>query len=160
MNTATKTEHKPRNPWPYAIIAWFVIFITALVSWAVVATHNSMDLVRKDYYEEELRHQQQIDRVNRTAQVRKDITVTTDAMSLTFKLPSEHAAGKPTGEVQLYRPSDASLDKKLALAVNESGLQRIDASALKGGLWKLRVYWKIGEVEYYFDQPVVIAGKS
>ena len=62
MNTATKTEHKPRNPWPYAIIAWFVIFITAMTVWAVVATRNSMDLVRKDYYEEELRHQQQIER--------------------------------------------------------------------------------------------------
>ncbi len=159
MNTTTKTEHKPRNPWPYAIIAWFAIFITAMVSWAVVATHNSMDLVRKDYYEEELRHQQQIDRVNRTAQVRNDITVTTDATSLTFKLPTESSKALPTGEVQLYRPSDASLDQKLALAVNESGLQRIDVSAIKGGLWKLRVKWKQGGEEYYFDQSVVLIGK-
>ncbi|HEY1170554.1 MAG TPA: FixH family protein [Verrucomicrobiae bacterium] len=154
-----KTENVKRNPWPYAIIAWFVIFITAMTAWAVVATRNNMDLVRKDYYEEELRHQQQIDRVNRTAQLRQDITVTTDTTSLTFKLPTEHATGKPTGEVQLYRPSDASLDKKLTLAVNESGLQRIDASELKGGLWKLRVSWRLGEAEYYFDQSVVLVGK-
>lgn len=159
MNT-TKPETKPRNLWPYAIIAWFVIFISALATWAVVATHNSVDLVRQDYYEEELRFQQQIERVNRTAQMRKDITVTTDASSLTFKLPLDEAAAKPTGEIQLYRPSDASLDKKIALDVNDSGLQRIDASALKGGLWKVRVYWKVGQAEYYFDQSVVLVGKS
>ena len=159
MNTTTKTEHKPRNPWPYAIIAWFAIFITAMVSWAVVATQNSMDLVRKDYYEEELRHQQQIDRVSRTAHVRHDIMVTTDATSLTFKLPTESAKAQLKGEVQLYRPSDAKLDQKVALAVNESGLQRIDVSTLKGGLWKLRVSWKQGDAEYYFDQSVMLIGK-
>lgn len=155
-----KTENLKRNPWPYAIIGWFVIFITAMTAWAVVATRNSMDLVRKDYYEEELRFQTQLDRMNRTATMRKDITVTTDSSSLTFKLPMDHASAKPTGEVQLYRPSDARLDTKLPLQINESGLQRIDASALKGGLWKLRVHWKIGEAEYYFDQPVVLIGKS
>lgn len=160
MNTTTKTENKTRSLWPYAIIGWFVIFISAMVTWAVVATQNSMDLVRKDYYEEELRFQQQIERMKRTAKMRNDITVTTDATSVTFRLPVDASAGKPSGEVQLYRPSDASLDQKLALQVNESGMQRIDASALKSGLWKLRVYWKVGEAEYYFDQPVIIAGKS
>jgi len=154
-----KFENVRRNPWPYAIIIWFVIFTSAMLSWAVIATHNNMDLVRKDYYEEELRFQQQIERVKRTAQMRKDITVTTDATSLTFKLPLEKAGSKPTGEVQLYRPSDASLDTKTALQVNESGLQRIDASALKGGLWKLRVQWKVDGAEYYFDQSVVLVGK-
>jgi hypothetical protein len=153
-------EKLKRNPWPYAIIAWFIVFISALVAWAVVATHNNMDLVRKDYYEEELRFQQQIDRINRTAKLRQDIVVTSDATGLTFKLPIEGAVTKPTGEVQLYRPSDARMDKKLALAVNENGLQRIDASNLKGGLWKLRVNWKFGETEeYYFDRSVVLIGK-
>jgi len=156
----TKTESKSRNLWPYAIIGWFVIFITALATWAVVATRNNVDLVRQDYYEEELRFQQQIERVNRTAHLRHDITVMTDASSVTFKLPLDVTAAKPTGEIQLYRPSDASLDKKLALDVNESGMQRIDASELKGGLWKLRVHWKVGEAEYYFDQSVVLMGKS
>ncbi len=133
-----------------------------MVSWAVVATHNNMDLVRKDYYEEELRFQKQIERVNRTAQLRKDITVTSDAaaQSLMLRLPAEHNGAKPTGEIHLYRPSDASLDRTITLQVNESGLQRIDTSKLRNGLWKLRATWKVNNEEYYFDQSVVIGGKS
>lgn len=160
MNTI-ETKSKSRSLWPYAIIAWFAIFITAMVSWAVVATHNNMDLVRKDYYEEELRFQKQMDRVSRTAQLRNDISVTVDAgaQSLLFKLPADQANSQPTGQIHLYRPSDASLDQTIPLQVNESGMQRLDTSRLKGGLWKMRTTWKIGNDEFFYEKTLVIGSK-
>ena len=108
-----------------------------------------------------LRFQKQMERVSRTAQLRNDISVTTDAgaQSLLFKLPADQANSKPTGQIHLYRPSDASLDQTIPLQVNESGMQRLDTSKLKGGLWKLRTTWKIGNDEFYYEKTLVIGSK-
>ena len=41
------------NPWPWAIIGFFVVFVSCVFSFVIFATHQPMDLVRQDYYEEE-----------------------------------------------------------------------------------------------------------
>ena len=64
-----------RNYWPHAIIAWFVIFAAALGAWVTVAVRQKMDLVRADYYEEEVRYQGQVDRLNRTAALRSEVAI-------------------------------------------------------------------------------------
>src|SRR5947207_839195 len=64
------TMTKPRrNPWPIAIIAYFAVFISFIVTFIVWASHQRVDLVRADYYEAEIKFQQQIDRVERSRPV-------------------------------------------------------------------------------------------
>ncbi|MGZ8939585.1 MAG: FixH family protein, partial [Limisphaerales bacterium] len=56
-----------RNYWPHAIIAYFVIFITGVATWVTFAMRHNDQLVRTDYYEHEIKYQNQIDRLARTA---------------------------------------------------------------------------------------------
>ena len=39
-------------------------------------------------------------------------------------------------------------------------MQSLDASALKPGLWKIRVSWTVGQQDYFIDQKIVIPGKA
>jgi hypothetical protein len=159
MNAATA---KPsRNLWPYAIIAWFVIFAAAMAAWITVAVRQNMDLVRTDYYEEEVRFQRQLDRLNRTAGIRSEVAINYDApkREVTLRLPAAHLAALPNGEVHFYRPSNASLDFRVPLAVDAAGLQRIGTETLRGGLWKVRVQWSAAGQDYFFEQ-VLVADES
>ncbi|HVR36637.1 MAG TPA: FixH family protein [Methylomirabilota bacterium] len=151
---------RPRSLWPHAIIAWFVAFASALAAWVTVVFQQDMDLVRPDYYEEEIRFQRQLDQMNRTAAIRHDVSVLYDPAEdeVTVRLPAGHAAQHPVGSIQFYRPSNAALDFDVPLAVETTGVQNIDASALRSGHWRIRVRWTVAAREYFFEQQLVLVG--
>jgi hypothetical protein len=158
MNTSTpQPAPSARSPWPYAIIGWFALFGTAMAAWVVVAIRNDVQLVRPDYYEQEILHQRQIDRQARTLPVQSQIKVAYDAaqQTIAISLPIAHAA-QAQGKITFYRPADAKLDRELKLALNASGEQTVSAQPLQPGLWKVRVQWTVRGEEFYFDQTVVI----
>lgn len=152
----TPAPQPPRSFWPYAIMIWMALFAAGIFSFIVVAQRNHVDLVGPDYYDQEIKFQQQIDRVANTRAVQREVSIRYAAGEIDIALPAEHARRNLTGTVQLYRPSDASLDQNVPLAVGETGGQKIDAKTLRPGLWKVRVTWKVGAEEYYFAQSVVV----
>jgi hypothetical protein len=150
---------RPRSLWPHAITAWFVVFASALAAWVTVALQQDVDLVRPDYYEEEIQFQRQLDQLNRTAAVGHDVSVLYHPADdeVTLRLPAGHAAQHPVGSIQFYRPSDAALDFDVPLAVESTGVQNIDASAVRSGHWRIRVRWTVAAREYFFEQQLVLA---
>lgn len=152
-----KEASRGRNPWPIAIACYFVLFFAGLVTFIVYASRNHTDLVRPDYYEQEIRFQDQIERVQRTRAIEQPVTVSYDPAQkcITVQLPSAHAS-QAGGRIHLYRPSDARLDREITLATDASGMQRLDAADLRAGLWKVRVEWTVGGAEYFVDRPVVV----
>jgi hypothetical protein len=148
-----------RNLWPYAIIAYFTVFITGVVTWVVFAVHHEDQLVRPDYYEHEIRFQQHMDSVARTKALNAGVQIAYEPAGQTIKVALPGTDQKSDGTIQLYRPSDARLDRTIKLALDQHGTQTIDVAALSAGLWKVRLSWKAGETEYYIDQSVVLATK-
>ena len=146
------------NPWPYAIIGWFLLFGSAMAAWVVVAVRNDPELVRPDYYEQEIAYQKQIDRLNRTASVRGEVSVAYDYSrnQVTLQLPPTHLSTQLKGQIHFYRPSNAKLDFDLPLDLNPAGAQRVSTSKLQAGLWKVRVSWTSGGQEYFHDQSLVL----
>jgi hypothetical protein len=146
------------NPWPYAIIGWFLLFGSGMAAWVVVAVRNDPELVRADYYEQEIAYQKQIDRLNRTAAVRGEVSVFYESaqQQIALRLPAAHLGNKSIGTVRFYRPSNAKLDFELPLALDATGAQRIPTDKLQGGLWKVRVQWTSGGQEFFHDQSVVL----
>jgi nitrogen fixation protein FixH len=148
-----------RSPWPYAIIGFFVVFVTFVAVFITWAVRQEMDLVGSDYYEREIRHQDQIDRLKRTIEFKGEADARYDAGSsrIIVRLPAAHAAAAK-GAIQLYRPSDAKLDREVPLALDAKGVQWIGTGRLRDGLWKIRVRWAANGEEYFFERPLVISG--
>lgn len=145
------------NPWPTALIAYFVVFIGCIIAYTAWALRQRVDLVGADYYEREIRYQQQIDRLGRTREFARDVAATYDAAqsAITISLPPAHAA-PATGTIHLYRPADSRLDRELKLALDPQGRQRVDAGTLASGLWRARVQWTVNGQEYFFDRTLII----
>lgn len=146
------------NPWPTAIVVFFGVAFAGFASFIWFCSRHPADLVATDYYEQELRYQGQIDRIQNAQKDAADARVTYDApsRSLVISLPPT-AAGVPSrGVVQLYRPSAVKQDRQFALQTDPGGLQRIDAASLSPGLWRVRVSWTAGKQSYFIDRKVVI----
>jgi hypothetical protein len=150
----------PRNPWPMAIVVAFVLFLTGTAGLIALSVGNRMDLVTADYYEQEVRYQEQIDRAQQTRTVKVRVDYRADQGRIVLRLPPEHAARQPAGSIHLYRPSAAGLDRRMALGVGADGAQSVDTRSLTSGLWRIRITWNVEGKDYYFDQSVIVRSNT
>jgi len=155
------TKKSSFNPWPVSIIVFFALAICGVVTFTVYCTRHHVDLVAADYYEQEVRYQDQMDRANRATSLQAPAKVDYNKTTrlITVSLPADHLQQSLKGWIQLYRPSAASLDQKLPLTVDAAGKQMIDGKILSDGLWHVRVSWNLNGADYYFDQKLVIGQK-
>lgn len=157
-NQNIKRNGKGRNLWPTAIIAYFVVFIAFVIGFSIFATRQKMDLVAHDYYDQEIKFQQQVDRVNKTQPVKAEVVIEYEAAQGVIRLSPPPSQRSCLGFVHLYRPSDETLDKKVTLQLASDGFQRIPTTSLEPGLWKVRVQWTNSATEYFCEKSVIIAG--
>lgn len=150
---------KSRNPWPIAIVVVFIVFALFIGIFIAWASHQREDLVAANYYENEVRYQQRLDRMNQTQPLAAEVTVSYDdtQRSIVINLPVAQAR-QAAGSIHLYRPSDARLDREVPLAVNADGVQRLEAKELRAGLWKVRLQWSASGKDYFAERMVLVAG--
>jgi hypothetical protein len=152
---------QPRSFWPIGIIAFFALALVFLVTFVIWASRQREDLVAQNYYDNEVRFQKQLDQMNRTQPLASQVAVAYDAVlrNIVITLPAAQAVNA-VGQIKLYRPSDAALDRSVPLAVNNNGVQQLDAKSLPAGLWKIRVQWSVDGDEYFLDRSVVVANQT
>jgi hypothetical protein len=158
MNSKNYTVSSPRiNLWPISIISFFTVAIIGCGTLIAFCSRHPADLISPNYYEEEVKYQGQMDRLRHTQERVPLAAVAYDraAKSITVSLPSA-GGGKPSGQIQLYRPSAVNLDRTLKLELSPGGVQAIDAASLLPGLWKVRVSWTVDDRQFFIDQQVVI----
>lgn len=159
--TATLPSVRPAfNPWPWALIAFFVTLLGAIVSFVVFAVRQDLELVRPDYYEQELHHDQQMQRVRRTKGVAGAITLSASGDRIVIELSPDHALRRTAGDIRLYRPSDSHLDRGIELAPGADGRQTLETRGMRPGLWRVRVAWTVDGAEYFREATVVIPASA
>jgi nitrogen fixation protein FixH len=126
-----------------------------------MACSQKVELVSADYYEQELKFQGRIDRVERTRNAATQGTIAYDPANhcITVSLPAEQAHREVWGGIELYRPSAAGMDRAVRLLPDANGVQRLDATGMAPGLWRVRVSWTAEKQNYYLDQKVVVGSK-
>jgi nitrogen fixation protein FixH len=156
LNAENAADARKWNPWPVSIIAFFALALAGLAAFITFCVMHPTDLVMQDYYEQELRYQDQIDRTTRARALDALASVAYDQPTrrITIALPLAENGAKVSGNIHLYRPSEAALDRHVQLDLDARGTQVLDASDLRPGLWKVKVQWKRGDEEYYLDRQL------
>jgi nitrogen fixation protein FixH len=158
----TKTPPRSPNLWPVSIIAFFAVAIVGCGSFIAFCSRHPADLVAADYYEQEVRYQGQMERTQRAQAQAQLASVSYDAVTrlIRISLPPSHSLTNASGDIQLYRPSAETLDRRLKLEPDAGGVQTIDAATLAPGLWKVRISWRVEGEDYFVDQKVVVGAKA
>ncbi|MBO0949408.1 FixH family protein [Fibrella forsythiae] len=133
--------------WGKSIILVFVVFAAFIGSMVYIMVGQRVDLVRADYYQDEIAYQKQIDRVARTAHLSNDpaLTVDLDRRQLALHLPP----GWTNGKLTFYRPSNGLQDRTIQLF---AGQQLVPTEGLAKGFWRAQLSWSAGGDDYYYEQ--------
>ena len=144
---------KLRFNWAAAIVLSYVLFAAATVGFVVFALRRPVDLVAPDYYAQSLRQDRQMDAVRNARDLQARV-VQPGERSLLIALPAAQAADA-RGSVTLYRASNASADRVVALKTDAAGRQQIPLEGLAPGVWSVRVRWAAQGREFYVEERLV-----
>jgi nitrogen fixation protein FixH len=147
------------NPWPYGIFVFFGLLFCGMAAIVTIAATHRESMVSENYYEQELKFQDQIDAAARAQ--KSGATIVADAASgnVVITMPAAQLAQKFSGTIGFYRPSEPKLDQSLPLTPRADGTQTLDVSKLAAGLWQVHVKWNAGGENYFLEQKVTVAGK-
>lgn len=129
-------------------IIGFVAFMMTLV--VISVKQDDIHLVTENYYEKEIKYQDQINRESATAALDREVLVF-DAQRKAILLDLPVGA---KGNLQLFRPSDARLDQQVSVDVTEVGKTSVPLDQLKSGYWRAQLTWTEGGVDFYQEKKI------
>lgn len=143
--------------WGKGLALVITIFVIATLS--VVSYMISLDfyLVTNEHYEDAVEYQDTIDEKKRSSELENPVLVIFDEKIEALKIvfPNE-LIGKAQGDINLYRPNNSALDKKIPLSVNATGTQIIPTATMDKGKWILRINWTADSIKYFEEKTIVI----
>jgi hypothetical protein len=142
--------------WGVGVALTYTIFATSTLGFVAFAMSRPVSLVRNDYYEDALREDQkrQAEANARTLGDQLIIGVGRDH-DVVVRLPPAHATDVH-GTVTLYRASDPSADREVALVLSPDGTQRIALAGLPLGRWLVQLRWTTAKRDFYAEQEVTV----
>lgn len=144
--------------WPYGLILFFTVFITWIGTFITLAVRQDIHLVRADYYAAEVAHQGEIDRQSRAAQLGHEAIIEYSAKhgQLGVRIPKAHVASQVDGQIRFYRPNNPALDHAVPLKPMKDGRQFIDAGELPTGSWRVRLEWRLGQLDFAKEARIAV----
>ena len=137
--------------WGYKIAIGFTVFCLATIGVTVYFMMQKVDVVTENYYEKELKYQDQIDKVTRTRALKEKVDITNTGKELIIKFPNQPDKNQNKDFISLYRPSDNTKDVKIPVLTDTSGTQIVSVERLIKGYWKVQINWTSRGSEYYYE---------
>ena len=150
---------KQFNPWPYGIVSFFVLLFCGMATVVVIASTHRDALVNDNYYEQELRFQNQIDAAARAKNAGATMKFNSTAEKIQIALPAAQMKQNVSGKISFYRADKPALDHATAFQPNADGTESLDVANLAAGPWQVRASWTAGGQDYFLEQKIVIAAK-
>ena len=141
--------------WGYKLTIVYLAFAAGILTLVFKAKGEKIDLVAKDYYNQELAFGERIAATNNASALSGGMSATVLDGQVVVTMPSDCAGQSFTGTVALYCPSDAASDRSVTL--NSAGLeQSIMTDGLKKGLYMVQLKWKMNEKDYYIEKALTL----
>lgn len=137
--------------WGVKIVIAFSIFCLATIGMVIFFMNQKVDVVTENYYEKELKYQEQIDRITRTNALKDPLKVENTGKELIIKFPNIPDKVKGKDIIHLYRPSDESKDIKIPVITDTANMQVVSTERLQKGYWKMQIIWTSEGKEYYHE---------
>ena len=128
----------------------FSVFVAIIITMVVVSMKQDVFLVSEDYYDKEVKYQNQIDKMQLTSDEKATVVISKNSHHVQF----EFSEVPEKGEILFFRPSDASQDFKVAVMKEKK--QSLSKVNLEKGYWKMKISWSVNGKDYYTEKSVVM----
>lgn len=128
----------------------FGILMIGMVTFCI--KQDDIHLVTQNYYEEEIKYQDQIEKMINASEIGYNVLVYDSQLKkVDLKLPKG-----AKGTLHLFRPSDARLDQKIAFDITETNASSINVKDLMPGYWRIKLSWSENGKEFYEEKKINI----
>lgn len=141
--------------WGTGIAIFLILFILSLISFILFTLTIKYDLVEANYYDKDLKYQEQIDKQKRFENLQDKPIIFAENGYVIIKYPETFNSGEVNGEILFYRPSDKNLDFKYKLDISKENKQMIDMTNKAKGIWIVKVNWSVNAISYYFEEEII-----
>lgn len=143
--------------WGLRIILLYTAFVGGMLFLVYKCTQQSVDLVSTDYYAQELKFQDKIDRLNNSEKldVKLAVVYSSEHSIIQIIFPESSSSKNTTGEIVLFRPDNSKLDFKIPIDITD-GIQNISTEKLTKGLWRVKSSWSTNDTPYYQEEKIII----
>ncbi|WP_111672479.1 FixH family protein [Algoriphagus litoralis] len=139
--------------WGKGILLTIIAFVGFIMTLVVISVRqDDIHLVTENYYEKEIKYQDQIEREKSAAGLDREV-LAYDALTKTMVLDLPVGV---KGNLQLFRPSDARLDQQLVIDILEEGKTSVPLEKLKSGYWRVQLTWTENGVDFYQEKKISI----
>lgn len=116
----------------------FSLFVVLVITMVYIAVkQKDITLVAEDYYKKEIAYQDEIDKLANTSALQDPIEVNLEGNDVLIQFPKELKG--VSGEIHFYRPSNANLDFKVPITLNDSLGQKVSVADLLKGQWIVKL---------------------
>lgn len=138
--------------WFHYILITLALFISLMVYFAVRSTQTKLDLVSVNYYEEELKFQDKINKINNTQLWDDSIkTVLQENNKLLISFPSNMKVS--SGSMRMYCPQDKSKDKAIDLVLDTNNTMLLDVNDCRG-FYRIEIDWENDGKQYLTQRKI------
>lgn len=139
--------------WGKGIVIAMVLFISYIMTMAIIMISTSSDLVEDNYYEQGVNFESKIQAIRNSAAIKDKVIVTVDEEYLSIEFPIEVVMDSILeGTIHLYRPENGNLDKHFSFSKNGGNKQLIPLEKIAKGNYKLLLSWKTAESDFFVEK--------
>lgn len=139
--------------WGYKILFAYIAFVAGIMFLVYKANQEKFDLVTDNYYDAELKYQDVINQKQRAADLSALPVISHSTNSVNIQLPQEFLNQNLTGELYLYRPSDATKDIRKEFSTQSASV-RILLDKDLSGLYEVKLSWQAAGKTFYNEQRI------
>ncbi|PTL99181.1 MAG: cytochrome C oxidase Cbb3, partial [Bacteroidetes bacterium] len=112
------------------------------------------DLVVEDYYQQELKFQEDINKEENAKDLASNLNWQKTNEGIIISFPKDLDSNNIKGKVFLYRPSNKQLDFEIPISLSNHNLLIPDNSLLDGR-WNIKVDWTYNSQDYMYKTEIV-----
>ena len=141
--------------WGTAIVLFFAMFISLMVTFVVFSLKQNTDLVADDYYQQGADYTSRMEINKRSLAYTDSISIESTNDHIEVNLKGSLASTVDSMHVYFFRPSDKRHDYSIDLAPNKGNLQ-IDQKKLLHGRYQVRLSWKMDQQQYLVTKDLEV----
>lgn len=142
--------------WGKGIFITIILFVVIVFIMVGISITRHVDLVANNYYEKEIKYQEQIDLLKKTNTLKENAKIDYDGANVNISFPKNLDINSLKGTISFYRPSDSNKDFGMQINADENGTMKIGSEKFSKGLWKVQINWESAGDKYFTGQTLLI----
>ena len=145
--------------WGYGIAmvcVGFALFISFMV---YKASQQKIEFVTDNYYDKELKFQEQIDKQKNSLALSEKVFLKYDpaAELIRIKYPASFDPQLISGSITFFKPDNSSLDFNVRVSSDENHLQEFPSGKMQKGWWIVKINWSASGTGYYYEEKILVS---